>query len=216
VAGYAQLLAMRPELAGGPGAEWAREAAREADRCGEILRRLSTFARRGAAESPARAPLAAVVQDVLALKAYDLRAAGVSVETAIEEGVEPAMDRSVLQHVLLNLVNNAIAALRTAPRRALRLASVETPAGLELRVSDSGPGVPAPLRERIFDPFFTTRPAEEATGLGLSTCRELLGKAGGTIELERPPVDDAGGATFVLRLPSAVGATAIAAEPAAA
>lgn len=215
--GYAQLLARRPEVANGPAAEWARETAHEAERCGEILHRLSSFARRGAMESPAQAPLGAIVRDVLALKAYDLRSAGVHVATNIDERLPvPAMDRSLLQHVLLNLVNNAVSAMRDAPVRRIAVDAAEADDRLVIRVSDSGPGVPSALRERIFDPFVTTRPVADSAGLGLTTCRELVMKAGGSIELLRPSDGGAGGATFEIRLPSAVAAMRREAEPAAA
>jgi len=67
------------------------------------------------------------------------------------------------------------------------------------RVSDTGPGVPADLRERIFEPFFTTRAA--GTGLGLALAQRTTEAHGGTLRLA-----DAGrGATFELRLPAAGG-----------
>ena len=214
--GYAQLLARRPELASGPAAEWAKETAREAERCGEILRRLSSFARRGAVEGPAEAPLDVIVKDVLALKAYDLRSAGVQVRTDIADRLPiPAMDRSLLQHVLLNLVNNAITALKTASVRGVGIEATEEDDRLVIRVSDTGPGIPSALRERIFDPFFTTRPVEDSAGLGLTTCRELVMKAGGSIELERTEDGIAGGATFVVRIPAQMPAMHREPEPAA-
>jgi signal transduction histidine kinase len=64
-------------------------------------------------------------------------------------------------------------------------------------VTDSGPGVPAELRERIFEPFFTTRPG--GSGLGLAASRAIAESHGGTLELDA----EARGATFVLRLPVA-------------
>jgi two-component system NtrC family sensor kinase len=52
-----------------------------------------------------------------------------------------------------------------------------------LEISDSGPGVPGTLRERIFEPFFTTKPPGSGTGLGLTTCREIIQRHGGLIEV---------------------------------
>jgi signal transduction histidine kinase len=209
--GYAQLLARRPETAEGPTAEWIRELVREAERCAETLRKLSTFSRRAAAEGESRAPLAAVVRDVLALKAYDLRAAGVAARVDVPEDLPaPAMDRSLLQHVFLNLVNNACAAVRGAPRREIAISAAPSEAGLTVRVADTGPGVPPALRERVFDPFFTTRGSEEASGLGLTTCRELLVKAGGAIRVDDDTPVGAG-AAFVLDVPAEAAAEAVAA-----
>jgi signal transduction histidine kinase len=63
-------------------------------------------------------------------------------------------------------------------------------------VSDSGPGVPASIRERIFEPFFTTR--ARGNGIGLSIVKSVIEAHGGTISL----ADSDRGATFVIELPA--------------
>jgi signal transduction histidine kinase len=76
---------------------------------------------------------------------------------------------------------------------------------VELRVADSGPGVPPEVRERIFEPFFTTR--ARGTGLGLAVARQIVEAHGGRISVGDSP---GGGARFTLRLPAAPGAAAAA------
>ncbi|MCA8940065.1 MAG: response regulator, partial [Planctomycetes bacterium] len=66
-------------------------------------------------------------------------------------------------------------------------------------VQDSGPGIPATIRERIFDPFFTTKTPEGGTGLGLSTSHQIISAHGGKMVLLDTP---GGGATFRILLPS--------------
>ena len=73
------------------------------------------------------------------------------------------------------------------------------PDAVEVRVSDTGPGIPDEDRERIFDPFFSTKAPGQGTGLGLSNALRFAEELGGSLELE--PADR--GAVFVLRLPSA-------------
>jgi len=67
-----------------------------------------------------------------------------------------------------------------------------------LRVSDSGPGVPPPLRERVFDPFFTTR--KDGSGIGLSFSHRIVTDHGGSLRVD---TSRWGGAEFRIELPVA-------------
>jgi len=69
---------------------------------------------------------------------------------------------------------------------------------VQIRIADTGPGVPRELRSRIFEPFFTTKDIGQGLGLGLSICREIIVAHGGSLELD----DSYGpGACFVIGLP---------------
>ncbi|HJQ73612.1 MAG TPA: ATP-binding protein [Gaiellaceae bacterium] len=112
-------------------------------------------------------------------------------------------DRVKLARVLGNLVDNAI---KFTERGAVHVSAGLTPdGGLEIRVRDTGPGVPVADRDRIFDDFFQgVNPARDHSrgrGLGLAICRRLVHAMGGTIHLE----DAAGGGSeFIVALPRAV------------
>jgi signal transduction histidine kinase len=67
---------------------------------------------------------------------------------------------------------------------------------VEIRITDSGPGIPREVMTRIFDPFFTTK--EEGTGLGLSITYGIVREHGGTITVESRPGE---GSTFIIHLP---------------
>jgi signal transduction histidine kinase len=97
--------------------------------------------------------------------------------------------------VLLNLLINASDAM--GGRGRVEIAARLDGDAVELRVSDSGPGVAAGDRARIFDPFFTTKEPGQGSGLGLSISRTLVEAYGGTIALAPSET----GAAFVLRLP---------------
>jgi signal transduction histidine kinase len=75
---------------------------------------------------------------------------------------------------------------------------------VEIRISDTGPGIPREIRDRIFDPFFTTKKVGEGTGLGLSISYGIISKHGGTISFETRTQDEGGeiGTTFVITLPA--------------
>ena len=68
----------------------------------------------------------------------------------------------------------------------------------QVLVSDSGPGVPAELRERIFDPFFTTKEPGHGTGLGLAIVLRIVEDHGGRVDVRRARE---GGAGFAVTLP---------------
>ena len=103
-------------------------------------------------------------------------------------------DEPKLRQALVNLVLNAIQA--TPAGGTVRIVTGREDDDLCICVDDSGPGVPAAVRNRIFEPFFTTKDA--GTGLGLPLVHAIVQQHGGTIALETSP---AGGARFHLRLP---------------
>lgn len=110
-------------------------------------------------------------------------------------------DPEHLKQVLLNLVQNAIQAigpgrgtLTVITRRAPKLGA--GPAGVELLVRDSGPGIPTDQQVHLFVPFFTTK--EKGTGLGLAICQRIVRHHGGSISVRS---QSGQGTTFIIRLP---------------
>jgi signal transduction histidine kinase len=100
-----------------------------------------------------------------------------------------------LNQVFLNLIDNAVRA--GAATIWLRVEATED--ALEIRVGDDGPGVPPQDRERIFQPFYSGRADGSGSGLGLYLSRRMVEEAGGTLRVEQ---HRAGGAEFVVRLPT--------------
>lgn len=70
--------------------------------------------------------------------------------------------------------------------------------GVILTFTDTGSGIPAPIRDKIFDPFFTTKPPGKGTGLGLAIVYGIIQRHGGSIEVASPPE---GGTAFIMKLP---------------
>jgi signal transduction histidine kinase len=102
----------------------------------------------------------------------------------------------LLIQVLTNLLENAIYA--AGPGGWIQLRASATDSKLTIEVSDSGVGVPPPLRERVFEPFFTTKPTGIGTGLGLSLARDIVHRHGGILEIR----DSAKLSIFVVELPN--------------
>jgi len=101
-----------------------------------------------------------------------------------------------IDQVLVNLVLNAVQAMRATGGGTLTVALDGYKDGARVRVSDTGPGIPPAHRGRLFDPFFTTRP--DGAGLGLFSCRRIIQAHGGTIGVRARP---GGGTQFTVWLP---------------
>ncbi len=174
-----------------------------ADRCARIVKNFLALARQ---RPPERSDLRvnAIVQETIELLGYDLRTSNVEVVLSLADDLPVTWaDAHQIQQVVVNLVANAIQAMRPldTPRRIAITTRLEHgPDRITLELADSGPGIPAEVQERIFEAFFTTKPQGEGTGLGLSLCRRTLEEHGGTITV----TSEVGhGATFRLELPVA-------------
>jgi signal transduction histidine kinase len=140
-----------------------------------------------------------VGQLVLRLLRHDLQVNEISVTTEFQGNLpEVQSDGMELQQVLLNLVKNAIDAMRSSrpEARQLRLkASFDGQATVLMSVQDSGHGISAEDQKRIFDPFFTTKP--DGMGLGLAISSSLVANRGGKLRLVK---SDSDGSIFELAL----------------
>lgn len=105
------------------------------------------------------------------------------------------IDPERLRQVLLNLIQNAAQAMDGRGRLTIRTSVLERT--IEIAVSDTGPGLPARVRENLFVPFVTTK--DRGTGLGLAISQRIVSAAGGRIEVRAS--GDGPGTTFVVRLP---------------
>ena len=89
---------------------------------------------------------------------------------------------SEINQVLLNLIGNALK--YGGPAGVVNVEVVTHGPWCQIRVSDTGPGIPPAHRSRLFDPFFTTKPIGKGTGLGLSQIVRFTRQAGGFVQLE--------------------------------
>lgn len=102
-----------------------------------------------------------------------------------------------LQQVLVNLLRNALDAMKSAPIRRLEIGVDEQGAEVHLWVADSGTGILPEEQGQLFDPFFTTKPAGEGLGLGLSISEGIVRDLGGSLAAANRPE---GGAKFIMTL----------------
>ncbi|MEA3181348.1 MAG: hypothetical protein QOI59_4871 [Gammaproteobacteria bacterium] len=147
---------------------------KEGNRAGEVVGRVRALIKK----APARKDAVEINDAILEIVALTRREAAnnsVSVRTQLAEGLPRVQgDRVQLQQVLLNLIINAIEAMRDvgAEERELLISSRNEPAGVSVEVRDSGPGFAPAALERVFEAFYTTKPG--GLGLGLSICRSII------------------------------------------
>ena len=117
------------------------------------------------------------------------------------------MDEGLCEQAFVNIVQNAYDAMGASGGilgvkvvRAQRNMQDGNTEGVEIRVADSGPGIPPDLREQIFNPFVTTK--KSGVGLGLSIVSKIIDGHHGSIRVENPQATDGTGACFVVFLPA--------------
>jgi PAS domain S-box-containing protein len=120
-----------------------------------------------------------------------------------EEETLIALPPLELEQILLNLAKNAADAMPSGGTLSVSLEAREENGHVTLRVADTGAGMPPGVQERVFEPFFTTK-GDAGTGLGLSTVRKLVERAGGSIRVRS---SEGSGTVFELDLPRAPAAT---------
>jgi signal transduction histidine kinase len=143
-----------------------------------------------------------VVREVLTMVDIDLRTQRVSVSTELREGLPQLLaDRGQLQQVFLNLIMNAIEAMRSVTDRArvlrIRSDNIQESSSVLVTIEDSGTGIERKDKDRIFEPFFTTK--STGTGIGLAVCRSIVEAHGGSL---RASANNPHGTIFYVALPT--------------
>jgi two-component system, NtrC family, nitrogen regulation sensor histidine kinase NtrY len=142
------------------------------------------------------APVLRVFARLQRLLGVDLAGRDIELTTRVEpETLEIAADPDLLDQALINLVRNAVEALRDAPAGHIGLSGRRDSDGhVVISVADNGPGIPLDQRDKIFVPFFTTK--RHGSGIGLTIVRQIATAHDASIDVSQTP---GGGATFSLR-----------------
>jgi len=147
---------------------------KQGNRAGEVLARMRALIKKAPARKDAVAINDAILE-VIALTRTEAANNSVSVRTQLAAGLPCVQgDRVQLQQVLLNLIINAIEAMRDVgeEERELFISTRNEPDGVSVEVRDSGPGFAPEILDQVFAAFYTTRPG--GLGLGLSICRSII------------------------------------------
>lgn len=169
-----------------------------AERINKIVKGLKTVSRNGAEDPFEHVKIQSILTDTFSFCAEGIK------QLEIDLSIKPfASDLAIecrptqISQVLLNLLGNARDALHGTAGSWISIDVLDVGQNIEIRVTDSGSGIPIELVQKIFEPFFTTKPANKGTGLGLSISTKILKDHQGSLSLDagRPNT------CFVLKLP---------------
>jgi signal transduction histidine kinase/Fe-S-cluster-containing hydrogenase component 2 len=171
----------------------------EANRCRTIVRGLLDFARQSRVQK-AETDIAEIVDEVVAVARVKGGDINVDVEGAVEPGLPLMMvDAGQVKQMLVNLVENAVDAVRGRPDARVRMEVARGGAGeVVIRVADNGCGIPREHLAKVFTPFFTTKEMGKGTGLGLAITYGIVKMHSGQITVDS---EVGKGTTFAIRLP---------------
>jgi two-component system, LuxR family, sensor histidine kinase DctS len=170
----------------------------QAKRAGKIIRRVYDFVKKS---EPRRIPcdMADIIDDSISFIEYETRRFYIHIERNIEEDLPLILgDKTMLEQVLLNLIKNALDAMRDLPalQRKLVIQVKRVSGNIQVSVQDHGPGLLPEIAEHLFTAFHSTK--SEGLGIGLSICRSIIEFHEGHLWFERAPE---GGAIFLFTVP---------------
>ncbi len=172
----------------------------QTSRCRNITRRILGFARYSA-PSKSSFDINELLKRTITFLDTELRHEQIVVDFAPKEDhLIVHSDPKMLEQVFVNLITNAIHAVKVKASGTGRIELKTKQAGprAEIAVSDNGTGIRPDEREKIFDLFYTTKPPGKGTGLGLPICRQIITELGGEFDLESRVGE---GTTFTVRMP---------------
>jgi signal transduction histidine kinase len=200
IKGSAETLNRKLENSNPLASELAGYISSEVNRASALVTRFLDFARPLRPETRPQ-QVTELIDQALKTVADQWKGGPVVVERAYQKDLPPVpLDENLCEQVFLNLVQNAYEAMDSSGgtfRVEVSGARSNGRKGVQVRLSDTGPGVPVEMREQIFNPFVTTK--KTGVGLGLSIVSKIVDEHHGTIRLENTR---ASGASFVIFFPA--------------
>lgn len=171
-------------------------------RCRKIVKGLLDFARQTKPQKQ-MLDLNKVAADVTALVRNQASFQNIAIETDLDAGIPSvSADADQMRQVVLNIVLNAADAMPQGGRIRIQSSFEPKMEHVVLRISDTGPGIPAEIQNRMFEPFFTTK--KTGTGLGLAIVYGIIERHKGSLRVDSSP---GRGTTIVVTLPTRTEAT---------
>ena len=167
-----------------PDLERARAAAtrieQEGNRAADVINNLRSFYKKGAPAKRRIVDVKDIIREITVLLGDEALRHSVTIRSELDEHVPDILaDRVQLQQVFMNLMLNAIEAMKETGGELTIRSGLNPEGQLFISISDTGVGLPAESSDRIFDAFHTTKP--QGTGMGLAITRSILESHGGRI-----------------------------------
>ncbi len=174
-----------------------REAQNTSNKIESVIRRVLDFSR----PTELRMRVTSIneaVREAVKLAVVSLRKTSISLDLDLQPDLQPVYaDAQLIEQLLINLIGNATNVLKGRQgERRIRISTRMKNGFVLIRVEDSGPGIPAEIREKIFEPFFTTE--KQGMGIGLGICKRITVDHKGEIAVSNSPL---GGARFDILIP---------------
>jgi signal transduction histidine kinase len=187
------------------------KATNQAHRAGTIIQRIRGFVKRSQPQSKV-VDIQSIVADSVGLAEIEAQRYGVQISTSLADNLPKVfLDPILIQQVLVNLLKNAIDAIKSTDQGHLHSKLIQlkvdidesvSPHMLRMRVIDQGPGIPEDSLQRLYEPFFSTK--HDGMGMGLNICRSIIESHHGRLWAENNPVQkdqSSSGCTFTILLP---------------
>ncbi len=166
----------------------------------KIVSGLRTVSRDTSETKAETTPLKVIFDDVLGLCSEKFKNNAVLLEFDTNDNhlmKEVLVDRVQISQVFINLLGNAYDAVEELPEKWIKIELKDKDSTIEIRVIDSGYGIPVEIQDKMFNPFFTSKAIGKGTGLGLSISSNIVKKNGGELKIDNSHPNTC----FVLSLP---------------
>jgi len=168
----------------------------EADRAAKIIKDLLSFSRETKVR-PGLVNINSVIDEALSLLVKQSLFHNIDVKVALDPSLPTTFaDPDLLKQVFFNIILNGAQAMDGKGRLTIKSRKVDRRKKIEIRIEDTGKGIPEKHLSRLFDPFFTTK--EKGTGLGLALVYSIVSKHKGSVSVES---QEGKGAVFIIHLP---------------
>ncbi len=157
-------------------------------RINDIVNAVKSYSHLDRAAERQQADIHEGLRKTLMILSHKVKKNGISLKENFADNMpQPRVFVGELNQVWTNLLDNAIDALETASEKTLEIATSHKTGFVEVRIIDSGVGIPSENLSSIFDPFFTTKPMGKGTGLGLNSVQQIIKQHNGDIKVFSEP-----------------------------